>query len=88
MKLSNMILHKDILLIHADINNNDYIFTVKWTMPVNKKGGEWELKSYQNNSNGEQDLSNDQVQAFLNQINPEWDWEKDKEQIERVIDQD
>ncbi|SER41116.1 hypothetical protein SAMN04487944_10423 [Gracilibacillus ureilyticus] len=86
MKLTNMILHKEILLIHADINNNDYIFTVKWNTPEHTKGGEWELKSYINNSNGQKDLTSDQIQEFLDQINPKWDWETDREQIERVIE--
>ncbi|SFM44028.1 hypothetical protein SAMN04487943_11845 [Gracilibacillus orientalis] len=88
MKLSNFILHKDILLIHADINGNDYIFTVKWQTIENKKGGEWELKSYLNNSNGKKDLSEKQLQQFIDQINPQWDWEKDQEQIMNVIKKD
>ncbi|ENH95659.1 hypothetical protein J416_14897 [Gracilibacillus halophilus YIM-C55.5] len=88
MILSNFILHKDILLIHADIDDNDYIFTVKWQSLEEEKGGEWELKSYINNSTGEKDLSNEHIQAFLNRINPQWNWEKDKEQIEQVIEED
>ncbi|QGH35388.1 hypothetical protein GI584_15600 [Gracilibacillus salitolerans] len=88
MKLSNFILHKDILLIHADINGNDYIFTVRWRTLENKKGGEWELKSYLNNSNGKKDLSEKQLQQFIDRINPQWDWEKDQEQIMNVIKND
>ncbi|WP_018934376.1 MULTISPECIES: hypothetical protein [Gracilibacillus] len=88
MILSNFILHKDILLIHADINGNDYIFTVKWKTIKNKKGGEWELKSYLNNSNGKKDLSEEQLQQFIDRINPQWDWEKDQEQIMNVINND
>ncbi|MGP4041980.1 hypothetical protein ACTWP4_19060 [Gracilibacillus sp. D59] len=88
MELSNFILHKDILLIHADINGNDYIFTVKWKTIENKKGGEWELKSYLNNSNGKKDLSERQLQQFIDRINPQWDWEKDQEQIMKAIKND
>ncbi|WP_208586255.1 hypothetical protein [Gracilibacillus suaedae] len=88
MELSSFILHKDILLIHADINGNDYIFTVKWKTIENKKGGEWELKSYLNNSNGKKDLSEEQLQQFIDRINPQWDWEKDQEQIMNVINND
>lgn len=88
MKLRNFILHNDILLIHADINDSDYIFTVKWRTPENKKGGEWELKSYLNNSNGKKDLSDKQLQQFINWINPQWDWEKDQEQLMKAIKND
>ncbi|WP_058307984.1 hypothetical protein [Gracilibacillus massiliensis] len=88
MQLSNFILHKDILLIHADINGNDYVFTVKWTTIENKKGGEWELKSYLNNSNGKKDLTDNQLEEFLERINPNWDWEKDQQQILNVIKDD
>ncbi|SHN35633.1 hypothetical protein [Gracilibacillus kekensis] len=85
MQLSNFILHKDILLIHADINGNDYVFTVKWTTIENKKGGTWELKSYLNNSNGKKDLTDNQIEEFLERINPNWDWEKDQQQILNII---
>ncbi|KAB8139407.1 hypothetical protein F9U64_00230 [Gracilibacillus oryzae] len=88
MRLTNMILHNEILLIHADINQTDYIFTVKWKTPENKKGGEWELKSYLNNTNGKKDLTEEQIQAFLDQINPKWDWEEEQRQIKQVLDQD
>ncbi|GAE94895.1 hypothetical protein JCM21714_4094 [Gracilibacillus boraciitolerans JCM 21714] len=88
MQLSNFILHNDILLIHADINGNDYVFTVKWKTLQNKKGGEWELKSYLNNSNGKKDLTEQQLTAFINRINPTWDWEKDQQQILNAIKND
>ncbi len=88
MQLSNFILHKDILLIHADINKNDYIFTVKWRSLKNKKGGEWELKSYLNNSNGKKDLTEKQLEEFINRINPNWDWEEDQEQILNALEND
>ncbi|WP_163539327.1 hypothetical protein [Gracilibacillus sp. YIM 98692] len=85
MQLSNFILHNDILLIHADIKGFDYIFTVKWATFENKKGGEWELKSYINNSNGQKDLSEEQIQEFIDLINPNWDFEADQAQIKKVI---
>ena len=88
MKLSNLILHKDILLIHADIRGNDYIFTVRWKLHVNKKGGEWILTSYTNNTTGKRDLTEQEIQAFLNQINPNWDWEQDQKEIEKAIKND
>ncbi|MFC4387006.1 hypothetical protein ACFOZ1_04200 [Gracilibacillus marinus] len=85
MKLTNMILHKDILLIHTEINNNDYIFTVQWKTPSDGKGGRWELKSYLNNTTGKKDLAEATIRTFLNQINPKWDWEEDQKEIERVL---
>ncbi|WP_277678383.1 hypothetical protein [Gracilibacillus dipsosauri] len=88
MRLSKLILHKDILLIHADIHSNDYIFTVKWKELDNKKGGEWELKSYINNSNGKKDLSQEEIDQLINQINPEWDWEQEQEQMQKAREKD
>lgn len=88
MELSDFILHKDILLIHADIDGNDYIFTVKWKSLENKKGGEWELKSYLNNSNGKKDLTQEQLDQFINRINPTWDWENDQKEIMKAIKSD
>ncbi|MDX8047413.1 hypothetical protein SH601_15705 [Gracilibacillus sp. S3-1-1] len=88
MRLSNFILHNDILLIHATINNYDYIFTVKWATVSDKMGGEWELKSYINNSTGKKDLSENVLQQFLDQINPQWDWKSDQEQLDQALEQD
>ena len=85
MKLSNLILHKDILLIHADIRGNDYIFTVRWKLHDNKMGGEWKLASYMNNTTGNLDLSEDEINTFLDQINPNWDWEHDQKEIMKAI---
>lgn len=88
MKLSNLILHNDILLIHAEIRGNDYIFTVRWKLHENKKGGEWLLASYTNNTTGKRDLTEQEIQAFLDQINPTWDWEQDQKEIQRAIKND
>ncbi|WP_066187330.1 MULTISPECIES: hypothetical protein [Gracilibacillus] len=88
MKLSNFILHNDILLVHADINGNDYIFTVKWRTFTNKKGGDWELKSYLNNSNGKRDLTEQQLQKFIDRINPQWDWDNDQKHISDALKND
>lgn len=88
MKLSNFILHNDILLVHADINGNDYVFTVKWRTFTTKKGGDWELKSYLNNSNGKRDLTEQQLQEFINRINPQWDWDNDQKHISDALKND
>ncbi len=88
LELSNFILHKEILLIHAAIDQSDYIFTVKWKTPQNQKGGSWELKSYLNHSTGEKDLTAEQIEAFLDRINPKWDWEQDEQQLIKAMEEE
>ncbi|UOQ47079.1 hypothetical protein MUN88_13415 [Gracilibacillus caseinilyticus] len=88
MELSNFILHNDILLFHAIIANQEYVFTVKWKALENKKGGEWELKSYLNHSTGQQDLNEVQLQQLIDRLNPTWNFDKDQEQLRNATKND
>lgn len=74
MEMKNFILHGNILSVEVRIEKKDYIFGIQWKAPETAYADTWVLKSYANKSNGEKDLSKDNIKAFLATVNANWNW--------------
>lgn len=74
MEMKDFILHGNILSLQVEINGIDYRFGVRWKIPQKPYDETWELKSYCNVETGEKDLTKEQIKAFMDIINPRWNW--------------
>lgn len=77
--MKNFILHENILSVEVKMNEKEYIIAVKWLEPEKPYADTWELVSYANKSTGEKDLTSDEISAFLDTVNANWNWHVPKD---------
>ncbi|AWI06780.1 hypothetical protein [Clostridium drakei] len=74
MEMKDFILNGDILSLQVKINEDNYRFSVRWKVPQKPYDETWKLEGYINVVTGEKDLTEEQVNKFIDTINARWNW--------------